>query len=189
MEPHVKRTANQSVEPTGGSRFCQRVFVSQWRLPPVAHAHRSPGLVATTPVMRTRPRQNGEPSTRTGVRVALDSCHSCHSWSTLSGKRRTTNHTNHTNGRGGSWQTGDGNSANQTVEATATGSPVLTAGPGDLRGVCGRRTSPFGDSPQPIVNDSMRDSETLLPYDLKGHVALVRGANPEISPVGRSQHS
>ena len=31
---------NQSVEPTGGSRFCQSAFVSQWRLPPVAHAHR-----------------------------------------------------------------------------------------------------------------------------------------------------
>ena len=31
--------ANQSVEPTGGSLSAQTVFVSQWRLPPVAHAH------------------------------------------------------------------------------------------------------------------------------------------------------
>lgn len=32
---------NQSIEPTGGSRFCLLVFVSQRRLPPVAHARRS----------------------------------------------------------------------------------------------------------------------------------------------------
>ena len=32
---------NQSIEPTGGSRFCRYTFVSRWRLPPVAHAHRS----------------------------------------------------------------------------------------------------------------------------------------------------
>ncbi len=31
---------NQSMEPTGGSRFARSAFVSQWRLPPVAHAHR-----------------------------------------------------------------------------------------------------------------------------------------------------
>jgi hypothetical protein len=31
---------NQSIEPTGGSRFCQSTFVSPWRLPPVAHAQR-----------------------------------------------------------------------------------------------------------------------------------------------------
>jgi hypothetical protein len=31
---------NQSVEPTGGSRCAQIAFVSQWRLPPVAHAWR-----------------------------------------------------------------------------------------------------------------------------------------------------
>ena len=31
---------NQSIAPTGGSRFCQPAFVSQWRLPPVAHAQR-----------------------------------------------------------------------------------------------------------------------------------------------------
>lgn len=37
-------SANQSVEPTGGSRFCQPVFVSQGRLPPVAHACRSADL-------------------------------------------------------------------------------------------------------------------------------------------------
>jgi hypothetical protein len=29
---------NQSVEPTGGSRFCQADFVGQLRLPPMAHA-------------------------------------------------------------------------------------------------------------------------------------------------------
>ena len=33
---------NQSIEPTGGSRFCLSELVSQWRLPPVAHARRSP---------------------------------------------------------------------------------------------------------------------------------------------------
>ena len=32
--------ATQSIEPTGGSRFCLSRFVSQWRLPPVAHARR-----------------------------------------------------------------------------------------------------------------------------------------------------
>jgi hypothetical protein len=31
---------NQSIEPTGGSRFRQCAFGSQWRLPPVAHARR-----------------------------------------------------------------------------------------------------------------------------------------------------
>ena len=34
------KSANQSIEPTGGSRFCPSAFVSQRRLPPVAHAHR-----------------------------------------------------------------------------------------------------------------------------------------------------
>jgi hypothetical protein len=33
--------ANQSVEPTSGSRYAQSISVSQWRLPPVAHAWRS----------------------------------------------------------------------------------------------------------------------------------------------------
>jgi hypothetical protein len=33
---------NQSVEPTGGSRYGQSVFASLGRLPPVAHARRSP---------------------------------------------------------------------------------------------------------------------------------------------------
>ena len=38
----VKRgLANQSIEPTGGSRFFLFAFVSQRRLPPVAHARRS----------------------------------------------------------------------------------------------------------------------------------------------------
>ena len=32
---------NQSIEPTGGSRLCPSAFVSPWRLPPAAHAHRS----------------------------------------------------------------------------------------------------------------------------------------------------
>jgi len=32
---------NQSVQPTGGSRFTQSVFVRQRRLPPVADASRS----------------------------------------------------------------------------------------------------------------------------------------------------
>ena len=31
---------NQSIEPTGGSRLYPSALVSQWRLPPVAHAHR-----------------------------------------------------------------------------------------------------------------------------------------------------
>jgi len=110
MIPH---TPYQTVQRTGASRFAQRQIERHRRLAPVADL-RSPGLVATTPVMRTRPRQNGESSTMTGLRVVLDSCHS---WSRLGGERRTTNHTNHTNGRGGSWQTGDGNSANQSVEA------------------------------------------------------------------------
>src|SRR5436309_5212790 len=35
-----RRRSNQSVEPTGGSRSAQVVFVSQWRLLPVAHALR-----------------------------------------------------------------------------------------------------------------------------------------------------
>jgi hypothetical protein len=26
---------DQSIEPTGGSRFCHSAFVSRWRLPPV----------------------------------------------------------------------------------------------------------------------------------------------------------
>ena len=30
---------NQSIEPTGGSRFCLSAFVSHWRLPSVAHAN------------------------------------------------------------------------------------------------------------------------------------------------------
>lgn len=34
------RRSNQSVEPTGGSRFARGVFVIQRRLPPVAHAWR-----------------------------------------------------------------------------------------------------------------------------------------------------
>ena len=33
--------ANQSMEPTGGSRFCPTAFQAQRRLPPVAHAYRS----------------------------------------------------------------------------------------------------------------------------------------------------
>lgn len=33
-------SANQSIEPTRGSRFYPSQFVSQWRLPPVAHARR-----------------------------------------------------------------------------------------------------------------------------------------------------
>ena len=37
----LKRTPNQSVEPTGGSRFDHAESVSQGRLPPVAHAWRS----------------------------------------------------------------------------------------------------------------------------------------------------
>ena len=32
--------ANQSIEPPGGSRFYLSPFLSQWRLPPVAHARR-----------------------------------------------------------------------------------------------------------------------------------------------------
>ena len=32
--------AQQSIEPTGGSRFCRSAFLSQRRLPPVAHARR-----------------------------------------------------------------------------------------------------------------------------------------------------
>jgi len=32
--------ANQSIEPTGGSRFRLSAFVSQGRLPPAAHAQR-----------------------------------------------------------------------------------------------------------------------------------------------------
>jgi hypothetical protein len=32
--------ANQRVEPTGGSRYAQSVSARQWRLPPVAQAHR-----------------------------------------------------------------------------------------------------------------------------------------------------
>ena len=32
----MKSSANQSVEPTGGSRLVQTAFVSHWRLPPVA---------------------------------------------------------------------------------------------------------------------------------------------------------
>jgi hypothetical protein len=39
MEDNLK--ANQSIEPTGGSRFCPSALVSQRRLPPVAHARRS----------------------------------------------------------------------------------------------------------------------------------------------------
>jgi hypothetical protein len=38
---HVFPEPNQSVEPTGGSRSSQPECVSQGRLPPVAHAHRS----------------------------------------------------------------------------------------------------------------------------------------------------
>jgi hypothetical protein len=33
--------ANESVEPTGGSRSAQTAFVRECRLPPVAHAWRS----------------------------------------------------------------------------------------------------------------------------------------------------
>ena len=40
IEPASARSANQSVEPTGGSRSAQTAFVSPWRLPPVAHALR-----------------------------------------------------------------------------------------------------------------------------------------------------
>jgi len=36
----MKQSPNQSIEPTGGSRFWLSPFASQWRLPPVAHAHR-----------------------------------------------------------------------------------------------------------------------------------------------------
>src|ERR1035437_1328737 len=38
--PAKAAAANQSVERTGGSRFPQSAFGSQWRLPPVAHAWR-----------------------------------------------------------------------------------------------------------------------------------------------------
>jgi len=31
---------NESVEPTGGSRYAETAFLSDWRLPPVAHAFR-----------------------------------------------------------------------------------------------------------------------------------------------------
>jgi hypothetical protein len=37
-----QKEPNQSIEPTGGSRFCQAAFVSPRRLPPVAHARRWP---------------------------------------------------------------------------------------------------------------------------------------------------
>ena len=40
MEVLVTLWPNQSIEPTGGSRFCLSVFVSQRRLPAVAHARR-----------------------------------------------------------------------------------------------------------------------------------------------------
>ena len=35
-----RRVHNQSIEPTGGSRFCPSAFVRHWRLPPAAHARR-----------------------------------------------------------------------------------------------------------------------------------------------------
>src|SRR2546427_490744 len=41
--------AHQSAEPTGGSRFAQPEFVSHWRLPPVAHAHRFAVAMRDTP--------------------------------------------------------------------------------------------------------------------------------------------
>ena len=41
---------NQSIEPTGGSRFCLPAFVCQWRLPPVAHA----SLVENGIIMSTK---------------------------------------------------------------------------------------------------------------------------------------
>ena len=34
----VAASFNQSIEPTGGSRFCLSEFANRWRLPPVAHA-------------------------------------------------------------------------------------------------------------------------------------------------------
>jgi hypothetical protein len=39
----VKMVPNQSVQPTGGSRFAQSAFGRQWRLPPVADAFRRCG--------------------------------------------------------------------------------------------------------------------------------------------------
>jgi hypothetical protein len=38
---YVRKQLNQSVQPTGGSRFAQPVFERQRRLPPVADACRS----------------------------------------------------------------------------------------------------------------------------------------------------
>ncbi len=52
---------------------------------------------------------------------------------------RFPNHTNHTNGRDRLWRLGGGDSANQAVEATSTRSLAWRPGPGDCRGVCGRR--------------------------------------------------
>ena len=139
----VERTAAPRLRFVAASEFggasCRRLS----RSAAVAHFWRSAGPVATTPMMRTRPHQNGAPSTMTSLRVALDSCDSCHSWSRLSGERRTTSHTNDTNGRARPWRTGDGESANYPVEATATRSLALMAGPGALRDVCGRRASPW----------------------------------------------
>jgi hypothetical protein len=37
----MTKPPTQSIEPTGGSRFCPSAIMSQWRLPPVAHARRS----------------------------------------------------------------------------------------------------------------------------------------------------
>jgi len=39
-------SSNKSVEPTGGSRYGWSVFLSLRRLPPVAHAWRSPDAYA-----------------------------------------------------------------------------------------------------------------------------------------------
>ncbi len=36
----MKKRPNESVELTGGSRYARSVYVSQWRLPPVAHVWR-----------------------------------------------------------------------------------------------------------------------------------------------------
>jgi hypothetical protein len=38
MTSNIKEHPNQSIEPAGRGWFCRPQFVSQWRLPPVAHA-------------------------------------------------------------------------------------------------------------------------------------------------------
>ena len=133
---------NQSIEPTGGSRFRRSALVSPGRLPPVAHANRSPEPVAAPPMSRTSSDRSARQTRDTSSGFSPDPCDPCHPWF-IPGL--FLNHGSHGfHGWARHWGRGLGSErANQSVEATATRSPCSMMHPDVRSGVSGRRASPW----------------------------------------------